>query len=227
MPNHIQNKLELIGSEADVKRVRESINSQGTPIDFNKIKPMPEDLSIEVHSGIETAVEVALKMDLDDNELISSLQQYTRVQSKTPLDFDDKDWELFIKCLNNVKKYGVMYWYTWAIKNWGTKWNAYSVDDSRTTDNIIYFQTAWSGVLNLIEIVSAKFPNVSFKYSFADEDTGSSNAGVYEIRNGKVINRIEPKSQSREAYELAFELNPDQKYLYKLVGDKYEYNEEL
>ncbi|CAM3292971.1 DUF1281 family ferredoxin-like fold protein [Vagococcus fessus] len=75
-------------------------------------------------------------------------------------------------------------WSEWCVRHWGTKWNAYSLNDliERNTENIIYFQTAWSGVPKIILLLAQAFPEVSFKYEYADEDFGY-NTGVLEIKS--------------------------------------------
>lgn len=94
----------------------------------------------------------------------------------------------------------------WMRRNWGTKWNAYGQSDSRNTEDTIYFQTAWNGVPDLIQKIAWIFPNVIIEYSFADEDLGSGNCGIYHFKESETLEKIEYAPLSKEAYELAFEL---------------------
>jgi hypothetical protein len=94
----------------------------------------------------------------------------------------------------------------WARKNWGTKWGAYSQPDSRNTNNTIFFQTAWNGVPKLIQKIAWIFPNIIVEYSFADEDLGSSNCGIYRFKENEILDEIHYGSCTKEAYELAFDL---------------------
>lgn len=43
-------------------------------------------------------------------------------------------------------KYGENNWYDWSVKNWGTKWNAYSFKLISRNDNAVHiqFDTAWA-----------------------------------------------------------------------------------
>lgn len=79
-------------------------------------------------------------------------------------------------------------WYEWNIKNWGTKWNAYSQNSFPEDDisNEITFQTAWSTPEPIILALSKLFPNVVIKVKFADEDFGS-NCGWYRYKNGELL----------------------------------------
>lgn len=113
------------------------------------------------------------------------------------------------------------WWYTWNIKNWGSKWGAYSYE--RLAINVFTFETAWSHAPIIIEAISKAFPKVEINYSWADEDTGR-NCGRAYYHNGLVSQSI-PYGGSREAYELAFELRPEASKNYKLVGETYEYAE--
>ena len=192
-------------------------------IDFNKIVPMPDGLHFEPHSGITGAAEQIMSVPLHSNPLIAGLEKSNRLRDVDRVrEFDDKEWAMFIQCLNNIRDYGHSSWYTWAVEHWGTKWNAYS--QSMKGQKII-FQTAWNGVLNLIKEISQKYPDCVFDYRYADEDTGS-NCASYRVCNGDVIEEFKPKSQSNEAYELAFLVNPDDRQYYKKINGKYEYFDE-
>lgn len=116
-------------------------------------------------------------------------------------------------------------WYDWNRENWGTKWNAYQLNDERDTFDTVHFQTAWSAPKDFMYKLSTVFPAVKFKFSWADEDTGS-NCGDLLIKNGDIIDGMVPINQSKEAYEICFSLHPDERQRYKLVGDRYEYDED-
>src|SRR5690606_1943947 len=63
MPNHIQNRLKIVGEEKEVNNLLNHIKSQkedGSEIqmDFNTIKPMPKGMDMKVHSGITMWVEI-------------------------------------------------------------------------------------------------------------------------------------------------------------------------
>lgn len=228
MPNHITNELTITGDDREI--VFEAIKGEWKDepesprnIDFEKITPMPESLRFEPHSGIENAVNNALQSPVNENPLIGDLQRMNRANAKSPLELKDDEWEKFIIGLNNVRKYGCLSWYNWSIKNWGTKWNAY--DQQERDGDTIRFDTAWSGVTQLLTKLSTKFPSVTLNYRYADEDTGS-NVGILTITDGAIAEDNSPKNQSKEAYELAFELKGGEEY-YNLVDNNYVYNEEM
>lgn len=49
MPNHITNRLELVGDQSKINKLLEAVRYDNEPIgtlDFNKIIPMPKSLDI-------------------------------------------------------------------------------------------------------------------------------------------------------------------------------------
>jgi hypothetical protein len=223
MPNHIQNRLEIIGDQLQVNNVRSFIKGNNdSQIDFNKIIPMPEELGGEINSLVVTAAKYALKMELSSNPLLGALQAMNRDKADSPLSFSEEDWKHFIQCLNNARNHGFVYWYDWSVANWGTEWNAYQTPDERDTENIIFYQTAWSSSEKIVMKLSGLFPELRFKLSYADEASGS-NVGVITFQAGKTVLFSRIKNQSKEAYELYFELHPGRQADYKLVGETYEY----
>lgn len=117
----------------------------------------------------------------------------------------------------------------WARNNWGTKWNAYSQPDRRSTEDTIYFETAWNGVPNLIKKIAWIFPSVEIEYSYCDEDFGC-NLGRYKFKDTEVIEIYLPKSRSKEAYELGLDIEqcePSEKHIrFNPNIDNYEYFDE-
>lgn len=167
MPNHITNKLKVVGNEEQVKEVMEFIKNDELglgSIDFNKITPMPRWIY-----GSSPDVQGISREDIAKwGEKNTSLE--------------------------------------WARNNWGTKWDAYGQDDSRNNENTIYFMTAWNGVPALIQKIAWIFPNVTLEYSFADEDLGSNNNGIFKFKENEILEKIQHENDSKEAYEIAFEL---------------------
>lgn len=224
MPNYIRNKLIIIGSEADIKTVIDnckSIDDDGDKIamDFNKIIPMPKSLDIEasnwLEEGMKYLMEKAKSQYEADNEFISKFESY-------PEDRQQKCVELGRQGLANIAQHDAPTWYEWSRKHWGTKWNACH---SEQTDNAITFETAWNGVTALMVALSKKFPNVSFEYSYADENT-AYNCGKYKIAAGRIISEVLPDGGSKEAYELYFELHPEDRKYYEFTDGQYRYKED-
>lgn len=255
MPNHIQNKLQIIGNNDEVQKVLNHIkgkydDGKEMQIDFNKIKPMPKGMNEEIHSGIKMWVKICTgqinfaclftQMEKSPSEMFkagnygdlagrmeanNAMEHLIGKRTGNIKDLSDKDFDSFIQCLKNYREHGNISWYDWSIKNWGTKWNAYDQNDERNTADTIYFQTAWSSPIGLIEELSKMFPLVKVCLTYADENSGS-NTGMIVFENGEAIEVNQPESQSIEGYDLYFELHPGRKEDYKLVNGKYEYAEE-
>lgn len=223
MPNHVRNRLIIMAEEARVKEITDFLigepDEDSSPyyIDFNKIIPMPSDLEVEAGSRGEIG-EVIL-----NKKGFYAGKSYTEVKEmfdKLKPEEQKEYLKLGRQYRSNRKKYGHTTWYGWAIENWGTKWNAYN--QKRTADNEIWFDTAWSCVVQLIGKLSEKFPDAVFDYTWADEDTGT-NCGQVIIQNKKAMASI-PKCGSKEAYELAFEMRPEIREEYVFKDGKYKYN---
>lgn len=122
-------------------------------------------------------------------------------------------------------------WYDWNRKNWGTKWNAWKLDDSYyfkypeiEEKNVIYFGTAWNGVKDLISKLGRIFPETQFEYSWANEDFGYD---VGEIHfKGLNIKENIPEGGTKLAYDMACNItNTDLRD--HNINDNYEYDESL
>ncbi len=63
-------------------------------------------------------------------------------------------------------------WFDWSSTNWGSKWNASSTNLTRPAregdDAVIWFETPWSPVVNIIIRLSQMFPDVLFRYRYED-----------------------------------------------------------
>jgi len=188
--------------------------------DFNKIVPMPESLNITSGSLGELGHQLLFGLEKYIHLDINKLQERF---SKLSIEQQREAVELGIIYNDNIKKYGHSTWYDWSVENWGTKWNASFC--KKISNNVYTFDTAWSGIPKLIDIMSKEFPEVKFLYEYSDEDTGS-NCGVGLYLNGEIdFNKL--KSQSPEAYELYFKLRPeDLNYYIKLEDGTYEFSDE-
>jgi len=221
MPNHITSRLTIEGDPNIVAKFFAEIEgkpSDGQPmyIDFNKLRPMPESLNIE--AGSRTKKGLALYTQyvnecaaistmsvanvLSDAETSELLKQLLDRYEKMP-DVDLKTFKLGEQCYNNIRDYGCPTWYEWTIENWGTKWNAYQ--QTKIDENTIEFQTAWSGVPNMVELLAQKYPTLSLSYMYADEDWGC-NVGEFEYEGGQCVYSNIPASESDEATAIAREL---------------------
>lgn len=188
--------------------------------DFDKIKHMPESLHVESGSLGDMAHELLFGtkekrfFPLSHTENQKRFREMSESRQREAVD-------LAIKYQQNLEKYGHKTWYDWCVENWGTKWN--SSECEKTGENIYDFTTAWSGVPELIELMSKECPEVKIIYKYSDEDTGC-NCGIGEYQNGEIYFR-ELVNSSKEAYDMAFELRPDRKENYQLIGNEYQYVE--
>ncbi len=212
MPNYVKNRL-TVNSKAD--EVFAFLKGDESVMDFNKIIPMPESLDIAESSTGDNGMKY---LYLRATSLSFQKQEVQEIEDrlKQRKQFDEAI-ELGKKYLMNIANTGHKTWYGWAHENWGTKWNA--LEPKIVSDTCIEFETAWSGVVSLIEKLSTHFPDVVFEYKYSDEDTGC-NCGHGTIANG-ISQMVYPENQSREAYELAFDLRPDCAGYYRLENGSY------
>ena len=192
MPNHIQCRLTAPANVLD------SLKGE-TECDFNAVIPMPPELHVEAHAGIESAAQRAL-LDFPaqhyipdvraafDSGNFGSLADNLHLQNMMntkitppPLTFKDGEWRMFIALLENKRKHGHYSWYSWSIDNWGTKWNAYKV--KRQNAQLLEFQTAWSAPFPVVTALSFKSPGDRLTLEYADEDYGS-NFGIVQFIGG-------------------------------------------
>ncbi len=67
---------------------------------------------------------------------------------------------------NGAMRRGTPFWYNWRVENWGTKWNAYDVDEVGRSDGPypsvkFKFDTAWAPPLPIIEALR-EWPEVEW-----------------------------------------------------------------
>lgn len=106
MPNHITNRLTIIGTEEQVKQVREAIKGEGEDqfIDFNKVAPMPKELE-----GTVAPMTIISQEEYDEQE---------RKIANNDLTENEKQWGLSRKLTKElseeyIAKFGADNWYTW------------------------------------------------------------------------------------------------------------------
>lgn len=186
MPNHIQNRLVVTAnSNEELQNFLASIkgdtivDDQKQIIDFNRIIPMPLPLrDTESSSRTDDAIYYYLATT-NQEEMISSILRHHKFYTMDRFAGKNKDelnelLEIGKKYVEIFKEYGAKDWYDWSCANWGTKWNAYETR-LETLDEysvVLLFQTAWSGVPNIIQKLTEMFPTIIFDYKYADEDMG-------------------------------------------------------
>lgn len=79
-----------------------------------------------------------------------------------------------------IDKYGAADWYSWAVDNWGTKWEVQSVDDleheSGQTEVTVYFDSAWGPPTRFFEKMEEQGWTVTAMYY----EPGMAFCGRYE-----------------------------------------------
>lgn len=203
MPNHVQNRLKIVGKKEQVEEVLNAIKGDNEVIDFNKIVPMPKELDIESSSEGEIGMSVIKqKIGVDINPLE---KHYADMYESLDENRKEHIIDAGFSFIRNIVKYGHPTWYEWCRSNWNTKWNAY--DTELKDDNEIWFRTAWNNVAErIIRKLSLIFPNVTFKYSFSDEDV-ACNCGNANFKNGfGTLSFLD--NHSKEALDLYKELHP-------------------
>lgn len=231
MPNHITNKIELLGEIAQIDalikrfgtRVPASINMthDGEMAICKKLGKEWGFCWLNFKTGSATDRNGMNQIGLPDGYEIEINESFLHFPDFAKVIPPPDDPAYRDEPSQKIAEASPNWWYRWNIDHWGTKWGSYSC--KQLAINEYTFETAWSGVPKIIEVISKAFPLVTIKYSWADEDTGY-NCGRSLYRNG-LLDEEKPKGGSKEAYELSFELKPGSSENYKLIGDKYEYVE--
>lgn len=191
--------------------------------DFEKVFPCPQsvrDVGDSVSSKIVNLVKNKYNVPHAGNPLLALLEARSRMDDQ---EVSESERPQFEKACRAFEETGYIYWYDWQNDKWGTKWNAYSCE--KLSDAEFTFETAWSGVPDIIMEISRRFPKVKILYNYSDEDTGY-NCGQYEFSKGETLSTYIPDGGSVEAYNIAFELRPDWAKNYRLVDGNYVYNDE-
>lgn len=229
MPNHVTNRLKVLGPKKKVIEAMTSIKGvdeetkKTASIDFNKIIEKPKSLDIQSGSSGWTAAFLLFGI----TERLGS--QSHALEAARFASWSKEQQEEAIKLAfaykENKETHGHTTWYEWCCDKWGTKWNAYDTPDARDTFDTVHFSTAWSCPHPVIEALSRKFPTLTFEIEWADEDTGN-NAGWFRYKNGNAIVNAEFTNGSIAAFEMAFKLKPRLEEDYELIDGKYQYKDE-
>lgn len=225
MGEFIQNRLHVSGSKKEVNTLFEYIKGSDKEgkmqIDFNKIAPMPKELDFEMHSGIEHAVEGALRLSPVRTEKWQQLDPRIPLYFDSPLMLNDGDWVKYITALHNVRKFGFINWEDWCYAHWGTRFNAHTQNDARNTKNTIYFRTKDDTPVLAIKKLSEQFSKVSLQLDYTCTTCGCY-VGKISFRNGTIVSHIKVEDESKEAYEFSFELMPEERQFYREANGTYE-----
>ena len=86
-------------------------------------------------------------------------------------------------------------WLEWSRENWGTKWNAYCIEEigeegSRASETVLRFETAWNCPEPIIRALALRVPD-QWTWSYADEDIGH-NLGIWACSSSGTLTLREP-----------------------------------
>lgn len=227
MPNNITNEISFgTGDQAKTafQQMLEEMREPGEELgsfDFNRLIPMPESLNIVAGTQTKEGLELYKRFIRDrDNPPADFIEKWKKIAERDP-----ETWDLGKRAYCNIQDHGAPTWYEWCVKNWGTKWNAYRTELDMESGTLS-FETAWSSVPKIVELLSQKYPEQNICYRWADEDIGY-NVGECTYRGGVVTKEHIPTPGSREAYEMAAEIMGIELEDFDLVlsadGSTYEY----
>ena len=197
MTNFCHNQVTIQSTQTDINKITEHLKSPKTTMfaetlfDFNSLIPMPKQIHginrVETDKKKYYYFQSVWKESLpkDKRELLENFGK------ESPLAFPDIEWleensidDFTIRRL--TAEYGSPFWYDWAIKNWGTKWNAYdakicigpipNITELKEGGQLVYtLVTAWSEPRPVIRaliqyLTPPEFDeNLKIKWRFADE----------------------------------------------------------
>lgn len=193
MPNHCENDLTIRGSAARVDAVLAHIRGQDDPrilFDFNTLIRMPALLENGfVASGVSACAALFARVrevgmgatERSKLEGPSSRERVFHFMTQFPaargIILREKVRSAVI-CRMRLLWYGHSDWYSWAITNWGTKWNAYDFSDLCRQEKVSYskavfsFSTAWSPPIPVFVELVARFPKCQFRLAYYEAGVG-------------------------------------------------------
>lgn len=190
MPNWVTNiitiqtdNIKTIQEIRDFVHGKEKTIEEGKTIqednlfDFDKIIPMPKEYKEEAAIGMKLF----------------------HMQEKDP-QLEQKRAEFRVEL---QEKYGFASWYEWSINHWGTKWNS---EGASEFENGFELRTAWGCPTPIFLALSKKFPEISFKIEYADEDIGY-NCGSFVVKDDKIIADYSPVEGTSEADRMSCQIN--------------------
>lgn len=198
--------------------------------DFNKIIPMPGELSLEAGSYERDAIEAVVREVCDKIYLGRSYYSGNAVKGRDSQlkkyeardEAKQKLLEDGLKYITNAVKYGATSWFDWRIANWGTKWNA--CETKIIDDDTVRFWTAMSPAKPIFRELSRMHPELDLEIVWADEDCGS-NTGYMNLLDG-TGEAVEYDCCSQEAFDAYAECWDDTDEMLEMVDGIWKRKEE-
>ena len=141
-----------------------------------------------------------------------SPQSYDAIKKFTETEEGEKLLTFGKQLQENIKLYSAPTWYEWANANWGTKWNACEPEvdiDTRT----ITFDTAWTAPIGIATALTARFPQIDWKWLYAEEDRGN-NAGSF-VHEDCLLSVHKTEFGSTEACKISVEMWGESNCMYQ------------
>lgn len=163
MPNWCNNDIAINGTKEDIDALEALLQTGENSFDFNLFAPYPK----EFKDADNEAKRVY-------DELVKEAGDPYRIDwGKVPADGFNKGG------------------YEWCIENWGTKWSADEPTSERVrdTDFSIWFETAWSPPIPVIQKMSETFPKL--KITIYYEECGMGFKGYATFIGGEVVSADE------------------------------------
>lgn len=161
MPNWCSNALRLVGPGADDLLNHVAKDGDRFTDLFNRFVPMPAELR-GLHRG---SITIDGQVYRHWHEIMDPETDKRVCVGVTEAEIDALE-----------VKYGARDWYEWALKHWGTKWDA---DGDRDGDRLV-FDTAWSPPEAFVTRLSMTYPNITMILSYAECGMGYAGTIAYE-----------------------------------------------
>lgn len=194
MPNWCENRLSVAGPTSVIAEIVKAVGVERGEFDFNGIVPMPAELHITKGSATSWGEDVLYgdwKRVIEipwirerffsafgtipeyREELVAMIERVHGCYEEPGVDAESifglslRDAR---RAKHNVEQYGFKDWYDWSVAKWGTKWNGGEVDvESLEPESFtIYFSTAWSPPVPVVEAMCERFPEIEAEMSYAE-----------------------------------------------------------
>lgn len=173
-------------------------------IDFNILIPCPEELESQISGSTEDAAVKIVKnngifFNLEDKNVRENIKKFIEEHKDEDFflerDLSDSNPQNMESVINSViayQKYGYGNWYQFKLHKWGVPHNAFEFGRKRRTKNGGFYFVCGGIPNKWLEILSKKWPDVSFKMFYRmqfDHIKRNGNVFVLTYKNGKQISR--------------------------------------
>ena len=194
MPNWCENRLSVSGPKSVIAELVKAVGLERGEFDFNGIVPMPAELHISKGSATSWGEDVlygdwkrVIEIPWIRERFFSAfgaIPEY-REEMVTMIEHVHACYEepgvsaeaIFGLSLHDarqeqVTKHAIHHAIgnEWSVSKWGTKWNGGEVDvESLEPESFtIYFSTAWSPPVPVVEALCEKYPEIEAEMSYAE-----------------------------------------------------------